>query len=99
MALNSISLNLSDQIIFDSGATDHIFCNKDLLTNIDLSNNAKYVLVANGMKVQINGIKNYNMFSREIKNILYVKSFSTNLIFIKKLTQKINCNVIFSSKI
>jgi hypothetical protein len=51
MPLNSISLNLSDQIIFDSGATDHIFCNKDLLTNIDLTNNAKYVLVANTLQI------------------------------------------------
>jgi hypothetical protein len=98
MSLNSINLNLSDKIIFDSGGTDHIYYNKYFLTNIDLTNNIKYVLVANGMKVQINGIGNYNIFSREIKNILYVNSFSINLIFIKKLTQAFNYNVIFSSK-
>jgi hypothetical protein len=67
MTLNSINLNISDQIIFDSDITDQIFCNKDFLTNIDLTKNIKYILVANVMKIQINGIENYNIFSREIK--------------------------------
>jgi hypothetical protein len=29
VALNILNLNLNDQIIFDIGITDHIFCNKD----------------------------------------------------------------------
>jgi hypothetical protein len=97
MALNTFNLNLNDEIIFDSGATDHMFCNKKFFTNLDLIKNIKYVLVANGTKVQIDGIGNYSTFSKEIKNVIYVKSLSTNLIFIKKLTQELNYNVIFSS--
>jgi hypothetical protein len=76
-----------------------MFCNKELLTNINLTKNTKYVLVANGIKVQIDGIESYNIFSKEIKDILYVKIFSTNLISIKQLTQDLDCNIIFSSKI
>jgi hypothetical protein len=97
MTLNTLNLNLNDEIIFDSGATDHMFYNEKFLINLDLTKNTKHVLVANGTKVQIDGIGNYSIFSKEIKNVLYVKSFSTNLISIKKLTQELNCNVIFSS--
>jgi hypothetical protein len=82
----------------DSGATDHMFCNQEFLNNLDLTKNTKYVIVTNGTKVEINGIGSYKIFSKEIKNILYVKSFSTNLISIKKLTQEFNSNVIFSLK-
>jgi hypothetical protein len=75
MALNAINLNLNDQIILDSGATDHMFCNQGFLNNLDLTKNTKYVIVANGTKVKINGIRSYQIFSKEIKNVLYVKSF------------------------
>jgi hypothetical protein len=98
IALNTINLNLNDQIILDSGATDHIFYNSDLLTNLDLIKNTKHVQVINGTKVKINDIENYKLFSKEIKNVLYVKSLSTNLISNKKLTQEFNCNITFSSK-
>jgi hypothetical protein len=35
VSLNSFKFNLQDQIILDSGITDHIFCNKNLLINIE----------------------------------------------------------------
>jgi Integrase core domain/GAG-pre-integrase domain len=69
------------------------------LTNLNLINDDKYVRVANGMKARINGIGEINLFSIKIKNILYIESFSTNLISIPKLTQELNCNINFSSKI
>jgi hypothetical protein len=83
MALNAINLNLNDQIILDSGATNYMFWNKDFLNNLDLTKNTKHVIVVNGTKVKINGVGSYKIFSKEIKNILYVKSFFTNLISIK----------------
>jgi hypothetical protein len=55
------------------------------MINLDLTKNTKYVLVANGIKVQIDGIASYSILSKKIKNILYVKFFSTNLILIKKI--------------
>lgn len=82
----------------DSGATDYMFCNKNYLTNLDLSRNDQYVLVANGMKAKINGIGECELFSKIIKDILYLDTFSTDLISIKRLTQELNCDVIFSSK-
>jgi Ni,Fe-hydrogenase I small subunit len=75
IALNSINLNLHDQIIFDSGATDHMFCNEELLTNINLIKNIKYVLVANGTKVQIDGIERYNIFFKGNKRYFICKIF------------------------
>jgi hypothetical protein len=56
IALNSNIFNLYDQIILDSGTTDHIFCNKKLLTNFVRTENDQHVIVANGMKAKINGI-------------------------------------------
>jgi hypothetical protein len=56
ISLNSINLNLRDQINFYSGDTDHMFCNEELLTNINPTKNTKYVLVTNGTKVKIDGI-------------------------------------------
>jgi hypothetical protein len=76
-----------------------MFCNKKLLTNLKLINDDKYVCVANGMKEKINGIGEINLFLTKIKNILYIEFFSTNLISISKLTQELNYNINFSSKI
>lgn len=55
------------------------------------------MLVANGMKAPINGMGVLNFFFKEIKDVLFIESFSTNLISIKKLTKELNCNAIFSS--
>jgi hypothetical protein len=75
-----------------------IFCNKKILTKLEPINDEQFVLVANGMKAKINGIGETNLLSTKIMNILYLSSFSTNLILIPKLTRKLNCSVIFSSK-
>jgi hypothetical protein len=64
--LNSINLNLCEQIILDSDATDHIFYNKKFLTNLEPINYNQYVVVANGVKVKINGKEDYNIFSTKI---------------------------------
>jgi hypothetical protein len=52
VALNAINLNLNDQIILDSGATDHMFYNQEFLNNLDLIKNITHVIVANGTKGQ-----------------------------------------------
>jgi hypothetical protein len=98
ISLNSIKSNLHEQIILDSGATDHMFCNKRFLTNLEPINYDQYVIVANGVKVKINGKGDYNIFSTKVNDILYVNTFTTNLLSINKLTQQLNCNVIFSKK-
>jgi GAG-pre-integrase domain len=89
---------LHEQIILDSGATDHMFCNKRFLTNLEPINYDQYVIVANGVKVKINGKGDYNIFSTKNNDILYVNTFTTNLLSINKLTQQLNYNVIFSKR-
>jgi hypothetical protein len=98
ISLNSFKANLNNKIILDSGTTDHMFCNKKILTKLEPINDEQFVLVANGMKAKINGIGETNLFSTKITNILYLSSFSTNLILIPKVTRELNCSVIFSSK-
>ena len=87
-----------DQIIIDSGATNHMFGNKQLLSNLKPTNGNQYVSVANGMKAKVNGIGEINLYGKQIKNVLYLETFPVNLISINKLTQELNCNVIFSCK-
>lgn len=68
------------------------------MTDLRINNNGQQVQVANGMKVQINDSGTFNIFSKEIKGVLYLEAFSTNLVSIKWLTNELNFNAIFSSK-
>jgi hypothetical protein len=52
-SLNSFKFNFHNQVILDSGATDHMFCNQNLLTNLEPNKNEQFVLVANGMRIKI----------------------------------------------
>lgn len=81
IALNSFKSNLIDQIILDSGATNHIFGNKNFLTNLRIVKNDQHVRVANGMKVQINGIGALNIFSKRKKRCNIFRSFFNQLRF------------------
>ena len=62
IALNSINLSSKIQIMLDRCATDHIFCKKYLLTNLDISENNQYVVVANGVKIKIDNMGVCNLF-------------------------------------
>jgi hypothetical protein len=37
-------------------------------------------------------------FSKNIANVLYLPTFSSNLLSVSKITNDLNCNVIFSPK-
>ena len=80
----------------DSGATDHITYDKNKLQNVASIKEPQHVTVANGDKVQIGGIGNTKLFTKDVKNILYLPDFNSNLLSISKITQDLNCNVIFS---
>jgi hypothetical protein len=62
MCLNSIYL--SYQWVLDSGATDHMTGNKNLLHNFVSSNTTQYITVPNGDKIEILGFfqKLYHKF-------------------------------------
>jgi CRISPR/Cas system CMR-associated protein Cmr3 (group 5 of RAMP superfamily) len=62
MCLNTIYL--SDQWVLDSGATDHMTENKNLLHNFVSSNTIQYVIVANGDKMKILGFGSIKIFSK-----------------------------------
>jgi hypothetical protein len=55
--------------------------------------------VANGEKMRIIGSGSINLFSKEISNVLHVDKCSSNLLSINKITQELNYEIIFSSKI
>ena len=62
---------------------------------LEILNHDQYILVANGTKVPVTGIGTINLFSKNIKNVLYIQSFTTNLISVSKITQEFNCDVLF----
>jgi hypothetical protein len=41
------------KIILNSGVTNHIFYNQNLITNLEPTKNDQYVLIANGMKTRL----------------------------------------------
>jgi hypothetical protein len=65
------------------------------LTNLDIIDNDQYVLVASGMKIKVNGVGEFTIFSNKIKDILYINTFSMKLISMSKLTKELNCDVFF----
>jgi hypothetical protein len=84
-SLNSFQSNW----ILDSGATDHITGNKNLLHNYENWNKVQFVIVANGEKIKILGSGSIKLFSKNISNVLYVQHCSSNLLFINKLSQEL----------
>ena len=68
---HSENFNLLDQIIIDSGATDHMFGNEKFLTNLKLSEPNQYVSVANGIKEKINYVGEINIFNKKINKVLF----------------------------
>jgi hypothetical protein len=77
---------------------DHITGNNELLQNYVKWNTNQFVTVANGEKMKIVGSRSINLFSKEISNVLHVEKYSSNLLSINKITQELNCEIIFSSK-
>jgi hypothetical protein len=71
--------------------------NKNKLTNITQNKDPQHVIVANGDKVQIHGLGTTKFLTKDVRNILYLLEFNSNLLSIRKITQELNCNVIFSS--
>jgi hypothetical protein len=82
--------------IIDSGATDHMTWDQNKLQNIRSTVEPQHVLVANGNKVKIEGLGTAKLLTKGVHNILYLPAFNTNLLSISKITQDLNCKVIFS---
>jgi hypothetical protein len=73
-------------------------CDQTKLQNFKKVIDPQHVVVANGHKAQIYGIGTTLIFAKNIKNILCLPDFNSNLLSVGKITQDLNCNVIFSPK-
>jgi Integrase core domain/GAG-pre-integrase domain len=69
---------------------------KNILKDYQNSKEFQHVTIANGNKVQIYGKDSTQILSKNVNNILCLADFKSNLLSISKLTQDLNCNVIFS---
>jgi hypothetical protein len=58
----------------------------------------QFMTVANGDKIKIIESGSINLFSKKISNVLYIQDCPTNLLLINKITQELNCEIIFSTK-
>jgi hypothetical protein len=88
MSLNSIS-SLNTQRVLDSGATDHMTGNKNILENFNEFSTKQYVTVANDKKIEILGDGSIIIFSRKISNVLLVKDGASNLLSISRIIREL----------
>jgi hypothetical protein len=72
ISLNSIS-SLNTQWVLDSGATDHMTGNKNILKIFNAFSTKQYVMVVNGEKIKILCDGSIIIFSKKISNVLLVK--------------------------
>jgi GAG-pre-integrase domain len=84
--------------VLDSGATDHMTGDKNLLNNYKCHEGKQFVVIANGDRMEILGNDSINFFSKNIQNVLHVKNCASNLISISKITSELNCEILFSSR-
>ena len=94
-ALNSI-INASETtrpLIIDSGASHHMIRDVNLISNVKPALGS--VLIANGDSIPITGVGNLKLFDKD-SEALYMPSFTSNLLSVKRATNDLNCNVIFS---
>ena len=82
--------------IIDSGATDHMTPHSSSFSSYTTLSGKPYITVANGSTTPINGRGNIHLQpSFPLKNVLHVPKLSNNLLSIQKITQDLNCAVVF----
>uniref|UniRef100_A0A1J3DVK1 Retrovirus-related Pol polyprotein from transposon TNT 1-94 n=2 Tax=Noccaea caerulescens TaxID=107243 RepID=A0A1J3DVK1_NOCCA len=80
-------------LIVDSGASHHMISDSNLISNIKPA--LGDVVIANGDRIPIKGIGNLRLFDKESK-ALYMPSFTSNLLSVKRTTSDLNCYAIFA---
>jgi hypothetical protein len=86
MIANTNLNSLQSNWILDSGETDHITGNKNLLHNYENWNKVQFVTVVNDEKIKILGSCSIKLFLKNISNVLHVQNCSSNLLSINKLS-------------
>ncbi|KAH9725751.1 retrovirus-related pol polyprotein from transposon RE1 [Citrus sinensis] len=83
--------------IIDSGVTDHMTNNPSLVHDFIPINHKHEVSIANGATVPISGNGKIKFFPQSsTSKVLVVPSFPVQLLSVGKITNSLNCDVIFS---
>ena len=83
--------------IFDTGASDHISGNKDLISSLTFPSPLPTITLANGSQTIAKGIGSVcPLPSLLLTSVFYVPNFPFNLISISKLTRDLHCVLTFS---
>lgn len=96
------SISSSDWYV-DSGASTHMSCKKEWLSNFNSNVESKVITLANNKNVSSTGIgdvqllKKNNLELSSIKNVLFVPELSTNLISVSKAVDK-DITVVFDKR-
>ena len=83
--------------IIDSGATDHMVNDSSSVSNFIPTSTKHDISIANGSFVPVQGTGKVSFFPRSpTSNALVVPSFPVQLLSVGKITNSLNCDVIFS---
>jgi len=83
-------------VLIDSGATNHMTPHSSSFSSYTALSRNPYITVANGSTTPVNGHGNIHLQpSFPLRNVLHVPKLSNNLLSIQKITQDLNCAVVF----
>ena len=91
-------LATQDPWVIDLGANDHMTGTSGLLSNLDQSSSLPNVTLANDSVTTVSSLGTANLNPNlSLSSVLYIPSFTFNLLSISKLTKLLNCAAIFLS--
>ncbi|XP_074377166.1 uncharacterized protein LOC141718684 [Apium graveolens] len=83
--------------IVDTGATNHMTSNPEILTNVKLVLTHMSVNLPTGARTVVSHVGDVSLQNGlKLLNVLYVPTFTHNLLFIHKLSQDSGCFTVFS---
>ena len=82
--------------IIDYGVTDHMRPHSSYFSSYNVLSGNQHIIVANGSNIPVTGCRNIHIQpSFLLKNVFYVPKLSNNFLFIHKVTQDLNCTMVF----
>lgn len=82
--------------VIDSGASDHMTGNPNVLSNFHTHASTSHVTIAVGSTLRVLGSANVNLApSISLSSVLSLPKFSFNLLSVSKITRGLNCSVKF----
>ena len=89
-------LATQDPWVIDLGANDHMTGTSGLLSNLDQSSSLPNVTLANDSVTTVSSLGTTNLNPNlSPSSVLYIPSFTFNLLSISKLTKLLNCAAFF----